>query len=424
LHLSGATVAPYLGRKENSTVKTLIFCSVALGVALSIAPTPAARADNQAIVQILSATVRDQRIDGATIILQKNGEKSVATTTDTTGRAQVPNALSRDTEALLIVRREGYSDLVARCPCNGMTYAVSPFLTSLDGMRIVLNWGPKPDDLDGHLAFGLDHVFYQHKSGTDAEQDVDHLDGFGPETITVMRRHPDERYVYAVQDFTDKADPDTTNLSASDAKVFVYVGQTLIRSYYVPRNRTGNVWTVFAVSEAGEFQDINAMSGIRIIDTANLTIERVFGRYANPQFPTSSLTPAADDGPIPDSARRLNTQGETAYRQGDYPHAIELFQSAVQLHEGYGQAYSNLGLAFQKLGHVAEALWANRKAIALASGPSAAATRASTHFNNGRIYETAGQWNDALREYRSALSEKSSPVYQNAILRIRQQGAQ
>jgi tetratricopeptide (TPR) repeat protein len=120
----------------------------------------------------------------------------------------------------------------------------------------------------------------------------------------------------------------------------------------------------------------------------------------------------------------LNVQGEAAYRRGDYQQAVQLFQAAIAIDDNYGQAYSNLGLVFQKTGRVAEALWANRKAIALASGPNAATTRASTHFNNGRIYEDKEQWSDALREYRAAQAEKSNSVYQNAIARAEQHGAQ
>jgi len=77
----------------------------------------------------------------------------------------------------------------------------------------------------------------------------------------------------------------------------------------------------------------------------------------------------------------------------------------------------------QKSGRVAEALWANRKAIALADGPQAANTRANTHFNNGRIYENAQQWTDALREYQAAQTEKSNPNYDNAVQRMRDRGA-
>lgn len=394
-------------------------------ILLIVGSPPAARAESPTYVQILGATIRDQKIPGATVILQKNGEQSVATTTDAEGRALVRNSVSSDPAVLLIVRKEGYSDLIAKCPCSGMTYAISPILKRLDAMRIVLNWGEDPHDLDGHLAFGSNHIFFLHKSGPDAQQDVDQTEGFGPETITVTRKHPGERYVYAVQDYSDRTDPETTNLSFSDAKVFVYVGQTLIRTYYVPRNRRGNLWTVFAVSEGGELQDIDTMSGIVALASADLTVERVFGTDVETRVAatTSAAARPLASTPIGASARRLNTQGETAYRRGDYARAIQLFRDAIEQQPNYGQAYSNLGLAFQKSGRVPEALWANRKAIALARGPAAPTTRASTHFNNGRIYEDAGQLDDALREYEGAVAQRYKPVYENAIRRVRQRGA-
>lgn len=128
--------------------------------------------------------------------------------------------------------------------------------------------------------------------------------------------------------------------------------------------------------------------------------------------------------PVTATAKRQNAQGEAAYRSGDYPTAIRLFQTAIDLDRTYGQAYSNLGLVFQKSGRVAEALWANRKAIALADGPQASNTRANTYFNNGKIYEDAQQWADALREYRAAQAEKNSQTYDNAVQRAREHGAQ
>jgi hypothetical protein len=416
----------------NSTLHGL----VALGLVLQ-GTSAAVHADSATNVQILSAIVRDQKIDGASVILQKNGEQSFVATTDSQGHASVPDSVAADPMALVIVRKEGYSDLVAKCPCAGMTYAVSPFMDKLDGMRIVLNWGARPSDLDGHLAFPRNHVFFLGKLGGDAQLDVDHMDGYGPETITILRKHPGERYVYAVHDFADRGQPDTPDLSASEAKVFVYVGQTLIRTYYVPKGRKGNIWTVFAISAEGELQDINTMSGASAFSSTDVTTELVFGgQLANGDRVASSAGPAAAGpevavrpavpfvpAPIPEGAHKLNVQGEAAYRGADYPKAVQLFQAAIAIDDNYGQAYSNLGLVFQKSGRVAEALWANRKAIALASGPNAATTRASTHFNNGRIYEDKEQWSDALREYRAAQAEKSNSVYQNAIARAEQHGA-
>jgi hypothetical protein len=406
-------------------VKTIIGSVAGLVLVLLAASAPAATADDAAHVQILSATIRDQKLRNASVILQKNGEQSSATSTDAAGRAQLRASGATDPASLLIVRKEGYSDLVAKCPCAGMTYALSPKLERLDGMRVVLNWGREPADLDGHLGFEDDHVFFLKKAGTDAQLDVDHTDGFGPETITITRRHSGHRYVYAVQDFSGRSNPISSGLSRSDAKVFVYVGQTLVRSYYVPKNRVGNLWTVFAVSEDGEIQDINTLSGIFASQPEDLTLEKVFGSGKHAAVAATRSTPAnaPAPAPVPDSAKKLNTQGEAAYRRGEYQHAIDLFQDAIGQHAGYGQAYSNLGLTYGKMGRVAEALWANRKAIALASGPSASTTRASTHFNNGRIYEDALQWDDALREYERAIQEKSSSVYENAIERMRQHGA-
>lgn len=384
-------------------------------------------ATSSSSIQILSATIRDQKIGGATVILQKTGEQSVAVTTNTDGRAEVSESDANDPATLVIVRMPGYSDLIAKCPCAGMTYALSPHMQKLDGMRIVLNWGQDPLDLDGHLAFPGNHVFFNRKLGTDAQLDIDHTDGFGPETVTVERKHAGERYVYAVQDYTDLRDPESDRLSRSGAKVFVYIGQTLIRAYYVPANRPGNVWTVFAVSEEGEIQDINTMRGIDVSQIDKLTTDVVFGaaggganQAAPPVIPSALLNATPTDVV---AARKLNVQGEAAYRGGDLASAIRLFQSAVAIDDTYGHAYSNLGLVFQKSGRVAEALWANRKAIALAIGPAGSTTRANTHFNNGRIYEDAGQWADAAREYTLAENEKDNPIYGKSIQRMRDHGA-
>ena len=326
----------------------------------------------------------------------------------------------------MIVRKPGYSDLIAKCPCAGMTYALSPYMQTLDGMRIVLNWGQDPLDLDGHLAFPGNHVFFDKKFATDAELDIDHIDGFGPETVTIQRKHAGERYVYAVQDYSDKYDPDSARLSHSGAKVFVYVGHTLIHAYYVPENKPGNVWTVFAVSEEGEIQDINTMGGIKVSRIDELTTDVVFGATgggANQGAPPSTASALLNLTPAGVAAsRKLNVQGEAAYQGGDLAGAIHLFQSAIAIDDSYGQAYSNLGLVFQKSGRVAEALWANRKAISLAIGPGGATTRAGTHFNNGRIYEDAGQWVDAAREYAMAQREKDNPVYENSLQRMRFHG--
>jgi Flp pilus assembly protein TadD len=121
------------------------------------------------------------------------------------------------------------------------------------------------------------------------------------------------------------------------------------------------------------------------------------------------------------SATTLNRNGETAYRNGDLEGAVNLFRQAIDIDSNFGQAYSNLGLTYQKLGRTSEAIWANRKAIALARGNTAPTVRASSYYNIARIYEAAGQFSDALTNYQSANSEKENPVYTQAIDRVRAQ---
>jgi uncharacterized protein YfaP (DUF2135 family) len=367
-------------------------------------------------VQILSATIKDKKIAGATVTLQKNGETSVVATTNAQGQVSLNSSFADDRSALMIVKKAGYSDLVVKCPCAGTTYAISPIMTSLDGIRIVLNWGASPNDLDSHLMYAGNHVYFENKQGDEANLDVDDTTSYGPETITIERKRDGQRYVYAVHDYSNRENTNATALSRSGAKVFVYVGQTLVRTYYVPVNRKGNLWEVFAVTEAGDFQDYNVMKGV--VSESRLELSEFEDAVGDTPAPVLSYS--AGNTTL---ARSLNRQGEQTYHTGNYDEAIRLYQQAIELDGNYGQAYSNLGLVFQKTNRVSEALWANRKAIALASGSTAATVRASSHFNNAKIYEAASQWNNALREYKAARNEKANPAYDKGIERMQAKGA-
>ncbi|MGE5476622.1 MAG: tetratricopeptide repeat protein [Bacteroidales bacterium] len=366
-------------------------------------------------IQILSAVVKDQKIAGATVILQKNGAQSAVATTNDQGAAQ-PRAEFPDSEdTLVIVKKDGYSTLVAKCPCNGMTYALSPVMTNLDGLRVVLNWGAKPADLDLHVAYPRNHIFWNNKTkpGADANLDIDHINGFGPETITIERKHPGEAYVFAIHDYTNREQRTASALSASGAKVMVYVGQSLVRSYYVPANVAGNLWTVFRITPEGEFQDINTVKGTTL--DANTVLNAV-DTYLDSNTRVEARAVSAGER---QSATALNRDGEKAYHAGNLEGAAELFRQAIDIDSEYGQAYSNLGLTYQKLNRTSEAIWANRKAIALASGNSAATVRASSYYNIAKIYEQAQQYQDALQHYELAKGQKDNPVYTQAIERVK-----
>ena len=380
-----------------------------------LAGSTVAMADNTSI-QILSAVVKDQHIAGATVIMQNNGAQSTSATTNTNGMANLSTTFPDTSDSLVIVKKSGYSNLVAKCPCKGMSYALSPHMTSLDGLRIVLNWGASPNDLDSHLVFEDEHIYFDRKNGStsaNANLDVDDTDSFGPETITIEKKHVGTTYVYAVHDFINRADTSSIYLAHSNAKVLVYIGQSLVRSYYVPKNAKGNLWTVFRITGEGEFQDINTIQGINA-QPPNLLGSVSTYLDSNTQVEAQRVS-AADT----QSATVLNRKGEASYHQGDIEASTEYYRQAIDIDSNHGQAYSNLGLAYQKLGRTSEAIWANRKAIALAHGSNANTVRASSYYNIAKIYESAGQYQDALAQYQAAKREKSNPIYNKAITRVR-----
>ncbi len=363
-------------------------------------------------VEVLSAVVKDQKIPRAQVVIQRNGEQSISSLSDDSGNAQIGNNASDTNDSLIIIKKSGYSTLVAKCPCSGMSYALSPTMKGLDSMRVVLGWGSSPTDLDSHMVYPGNHIFFNHKLGDNGNLDVDDTDSFGPETITLTRRENGKPYIYAVHDFSDKHEPETNNLSRSDAKVFVYIGDSLVRTYYVPKDQSGNLWTVFKINENGAIEDINSIKGVSVyggdIDNVLSTLLK-----SNATLPHQNW-----DAEQINISNMLNLKGEESYRREQYEEAISLFTNSINNYSENGKAYGNLGLVYQKVGRTAEAIWANRKAIVLASGKNASTIRAGANYNIGKIYEGEGQYNEALNYYKAAKNEKQNPVYDNAILRV------
>lgn len=384
----------------------------------------------QTSIQVLSATVKDQAIPNAEVIFQKNGHNSVSGRTDSHGKTSIVTGFgSDDNSVLLIVKAAGYSTLVVKCPCNGLTYALSKTMTQLDGMRIVLTWGKHPLDLDSHLVFPGNNIFFQHKRGDHAWLDVDSQDGYGPETITIDRRLSGKPYLYAVHTYADRNNDRAAisgSISDTEAKVQVYVGSSLVRTYYFMPRKVNTLLVLFGINKQGEIYDINKyrynVTGFtpRNVFTANGSNDMV-SRILTHDLGAATYTPTRYE--INQNnvslAIQLNHNGEAAYHRHELSTAIDLYRRAIDLNPGYGQAYSNLGLAYQKTGRIAEALWANRRAIVLATGARRNIVRASSYYNIARIYEKQGYWQQALQNYQWAEALHHNKVYTKAMARMR-----
>ncbi len=366
-------------------------------------------------LQILDATIKNKSVANAEVIFQKNGATSITATTDAQGKLSVPTPFGVDDSSVtLIVKKQGYSTMIAKGPSDGLTYALSPVMNELDGLRIVLSWDEKPRDLDSHISYPGNHIFFQKKTGTKANLDVDDTDSYGPETITITKKFFEQDYVYAVHNYSDGSTATSSsnrNLSnISGAKVFVYIGETLIRTYYAPKNQAGTLWIVFSIDGQGEFHDIN-----KFTSAPSKGVEAKLAAFREKNELPAGVAVSSS---LQQSSKTANRAGETAYHAGNLNQSVVHYQRAIELDPNNGQAYSNLGLSFQKLGRTAEALWANRKAIALAHGSKKHIVQASSYYNIAKLYEKQGKWEEALQNFKWASERREHNAYTKGINRM------
>jgi adhesin/invasin len=135
-------------------------------------------------------------------------------------------------------------------PSNGqltVNFALAPTL-SPGQVRIILTWGATPTDMDAHLwgpdgLGGLFHVYWDQEEfpdgslTPDAELDLDDIDGFGPETMTINVLRAG-RYCYAAYNYNQ----DPPRFDAVVARVIRDDGTTT--TYSAPGGVDSALWTV------------------------------------------------------------------------------------------------------------------------------------------------------------------------------------
>lgn len=141
---------------------------------------------------------------------------------------------------------------------EALTFTVSPTL-AVGEIRIVLEWGETPRDLDSHLRGTLDggetvNVYYGRTSASvhgelAAELDVDDRDGFGPETTTIYATGG--HYVFWVEDFKR-----TGTMAQSGAVVKIYTDNQSAPMEIPISEDCENIWYVCEI-DGGEITVTN-----------------------------------------------------------------------------------------------------------------------------------------------------------------------
>ena len=129
-------------------------------------------------------------------------------------------------------------------------------------LRVVLDWGRRPRDLDAHLVKRGDyHISYRNmRTSSDGKGvlDRDDRDGYGPETITVKEVSRDADYEYYVHDYSNRHTPSSRELSASRAVVKVFGEGRLMKMFELRIFQPGTVWRVFRIRN-GEVIETNEL---------------------------------------------------------------------------------------------------------------------------------------------------------------------
>ena len=122
-------------------------------------------------------------------------------------------------------------------------------------VRIVLEWGASPSDLDSHLVNKTQniHIFFPDDTKKAVVQgrevanlDVDDTSSYGPETTTILKQLPG-KYTFYVHDYTNKdVRQNAKYMARSGATVTVYVGDQDPIVFRVP-DREGTLWEVFSL---------------------------------------------------------------------------------------------------------------------------------------------------------------------------------
>ena len=187
---------------------------------------------------------------------QKSGEPAAEVDTDSSGSYYVE---LEEGNYCVEIKKSGYIDhyeniqIIKNVSRTGQDLIIS---TQMAGqIRIVLQWGSSPDDLDSYLTGTTDsgssvNVNYRNKSCSAANLDVDDINGYGPETTTIY--DVNGVYYFDVQDYEE-----TGTMASSGAKVTVYLPDNSSQTITINSGLgSTNIWHVLKIDH-GELTILN-----------------------------------------------------------------------------------------------------------------------------------------------------------------------
>ncbi len=154
---------------------------------------------------------------------------------------------------------EGYSSSLFT-----YNFSLSPFPEPGE-IRMVLNWGSTPSDLDSHLKTpeiegSTHHIMYSNRGSADsapfATLDIDDTNGYGPETMTIKQAFSGT-YIYYIYQYSSSG-----SFQESGGSIQIYNSPTCDgETIQVPNDGSGRYWYVCDID--GESGDITVINQIQ-----------------------------------------------------------------------------------------------------------------------------------------------------------------
>ncbi|GHV78276.1 hypothetical protein AGMMS49944_00670 [Spirochaetia bacterium] len=197
-------------------------------------------------------------IEGMIVAIENSGTVK----TDADGLALFP--VLDDGEHAFIVQKEGYvmmkdtfKVLIGSIFFN--KYSI-PKTMPANRIKIVLDWGASPLDIDAHLVKDNGYHISYRDSTTSADRtawlDRDEVNGYGPETITVTEVDNNASYHFFIHNYSNRSAVNDPRLSQSKAVVRVYIDNRLNMRYQIEPGKTGTTWNIFDIRR-GQIQPVN-----------------------------------------------------------------------------------------------------------------------------------------------------------------------
>jgi len=166
----------------------------------------------------------------------------------------------------MIFKKDGYVKSVIPLNIVANTlifnrFSISPSMPA-GSVRLVLDWGQEPTDLDAHFVKkGAYHIAYHNRHVSDdgiTMLDRDDTDSYGPETITSKEIDDSAEYIFFVHNYSGQSEPGGLGLSRSRGHIKVFGDDRLMHTVEMVPNQPGIYWEVLRIVN-GEFVIVNKL---------------------------------------------------------------------------------------------------------------------------------------------------------------------